>query len=69
MDTEFVNLYITRIVKEVEELTKSRLLNEARYAYLEKVNEELLKKIESLESQLDKQNKRKTKEVNTSDTF
>lgn len=68
---EFVNLYIERIVKEVEELTKARLLNEAKTAYLEKVNTLLLEKVEQLEAQLEKQNKKiNKKEVNTSaDTF
>ena len=66
MEVEFVNAYIERMIQEIVELTKSRLLNEARVSYIESVNKKLLLKIEELESQLEKQNKRKIKEVNTS---
>jgi hypothetical protein len=66
MEIEFVNAYIERMIQEIVELTKSRLLNEARLSYIESVNKKLLLKIEELESQIEKQNKRKIKEVNTS---
>ena len=66
MEVEFVNAYIERMIQEIVELTKSRLLNEARVSYIESVNKKLLLKIEELESQIEKQNKRKAKEVNTS---
>lgn len=66
MEVEFVNAYIERMIQEIVELTKTRLLNEARLSYIESVNKKLLLKIEDLESQIDKQNKRKAKEVNTS---
>jgi hypothetical protein len=68
-DIEFVNSYIERMVQEIVELTKTRLLNEARLSYIESVNKKLLLKIEDLESQIDKQNKRKAKEVNTSEVI
>lgn len=66
MDVEFVNAYIETLVKEVEELTKTRLLNDARLKYMESVNTKLLQQIQDLEKQIEKQNKKKTKEVNTS---
>jgi len=66
MDVEFVNAYIERLVQEVGELTKSRLLNDARLKYMESVNAKLLQKVEDLEKQVEKQNKKKTKEVDTS---
>jgi len=66
MEVDFVNAYIERMIQEIVELTKSRLLNEARVSYIESVNKKLLLKIEELESQIEKQNKRKIKEVNTS---
>jgi hypothetical protein len=69
MEIEFVNAYIERMVQEIVELTKTRLLNEARLSYIESVNKKLLLKIEELESQIDKQNKRKAKEVNTSEVI
>lgn len=69
MEVEFVNAYIERLVNEVGELTKNRLLNEARLKYIESVNTKLLQRIEELEKQVEKQNKKKTKEVDTSDQF
>jgi hypothetical protein len=69
MEVEFVNAYIERMIQEIVELTKSRLLNEARVSYIESVNKKLMLKIEDLESQIDKQNKRKAKEVNTSEVI
>lgn len=66
MDVEFVNAYIERLVQEVVELTKTRLLNEARLKYIEFVNTKLLQQIQDLEKQIEKQNKKKSKEVNTS---
>jgi len=67
MEIEFVNMYIERLVKEIEELTKSRLLNEARNQYIDAANKKLLIKIEELEKQLEKQNKKKKPEVDTSE--
>lgn len=69
MEVEFVNAYIERLVQEVQELTKTRLLNEARVKYMDSVNAKLLQKVEDLEKQLDKQSKKKTKEVDTSEQF
>jgi hypothetical protein len=69
MEVEFVNAYIERMIQEIVELTKSRLLNEARVSYIESVNKKLILKIEDLESQIEKQNKRKAKEVNTSEVI
>ena len=66
MEIEFVNAYIERLVQEVQELTKTKLLNEAKLKYIESVNTKLVKKLEELEKQIDKQSKKKTKEVNTS---
>lgn len=70
METEFVNIYIERIVKEVEELTKSRLLNDSKIIYLESTIKRQNDRIDDLEKQLEKINKKKTREVDTStDTF
>jgi len=69
MEIDFVNAYIERMIQEIVELTKNRLLNEARLSYIESVNKKLMLKIEELESQIEKQNKRKAKEVNTSEVI
>lgn len=67
MEVEFVNAYIERLIQEVQELTKTKLLNEAKLKYMESVNTKLIRKVEELEKQIDKQSKKKTKEVNTSE--
>lgn len=69
MDPEIINMYIERLLQEVSEGAKSRILLETRLKYTETLNVELSGKIQYLEKQLEKQNKRKSKEVNTSDTF
>lgn len=69
MDAEYVNIYIQRLLKEVEELTKTKLLNETRIIYLEGLNKQLNEKIVELNLVIEKLNKKssKAKEVNTSD--
>lgn len=69
MNPEIINMYIERLLQEVSEGAKSRILLETRLKYTETLNVELSGKIQYLEKQLEKQNKRKSKEVNTSDTF
>ena len=70
MNPEIFNLYITRILKEVEELTKNRLLVETQLQYTEKLNADLQVRVKALEEQIEKQSKKiNKKEVNTSDTF
>lgn len=70
MDPEIVNIYIERLLNEVAEGAKSRILLETRLKYAESINVNLTARIQQLEAQLEKQNKKITKkEVNTSDTF
>lgn len=70
MDPEIVNIYIERLLNEVAESAKSRILLETRLKYAESINANLSGRIQQLEAQLEKQNKKITKkEVNTSDTF
>ena len=69
MNPEIVNIYIERLLNEVQELTKSRLLVETQLKYTESINAKLQTKIAELESQIEKQNKKKTKEVDTSENF
>lgn len=71
MNPELINIYIERLIKEIQELTKNRLLIETQLKYTEALNANLNKKIEELSPQLEKQQDRKInkKEVNTSDTF
>jgi CII-binding regulator of phage lambda lysogenization HflD len=69
MGPEFVNLYIERLLNDVTEGVKSRILLETQLKYTELINSQLQTKINELESQVEKLNKKKSKEVNTSDNF
>lgn len=69
MNAELINLYIECLLKEVSEGAKSRILLETQLRYTETMNAQLQTKIKELEIQAEKLNKKKTKEVNTSETF
>lgn len=62
MGPELVNLYIQRLLKEIEELNKNRLLLETKIQYTEQLNVSLSEKVKLLEEK-DIEN---VKEVNTS---
>lgn len=63
MNPEIVNIYISKLIKEIEEQIKTKLLYQAQVEYLQTVNEQLNKRIGELESSTKKINK---KEVDTS---
>ena len=67
MNPEIVNMYIERLLQEISELTKNRLLVETQLRYIERMNAEFQNKISQLEQQVEKLNKKKLKEVPTSD--
>jgi hypothetical protein len=69
MQPELLNLYINRLIKEIDDLNKNRFLIETQLQYAENMNDSLNKRIIDLEGQLEKINKKKPKDVNTSDTF
>jgi hypothetical protein len=69
MNAEIINLYVDILLKEVTEGVKSRILLETQLKYTESLNTQLQTKIIELESQIQKLNKKKSKEVNTSDQF
>jgi len=69
MNPELINFYIERLLAEVTEGVKSRILLETQLKYTEMINSQLQTKITELESQVEKLNKKKSKEVNTSDQF
>lgn len=70
MNTDLINLYIDRLLNEVSEGVKSRILLETQMKYTEMMNAQLQAKIKELEVQLEKLNiKKSKKEVNTSDEF
>jgi hypothetical protein len=69
MNADLVNIYIERLLNEVVEGVKSRILIETQLKYTEAINVQLKTRIDELESQVEKLNKKKTKEVNTSENF
>jgi hypothetical protein len=69
MNAEIINLYVDQLLNEVSEGAKSRILLQTQLKYSELMNTQLQTKIKELESQLEKVNKKKNKEVNTSDQF
>jgi phage shock protein A len=69
MNPEIVNMYIERLLQEIQELTKNRLLIETQLRYTERMNVDFQTKLKEAEVQIEKLNKKKSKEVNTSNEF
>lgn len=73
MNVEFVNAYIERLVNEVQELTKTKLLLETQIRLMEKTNNNLISKVDKYEKAEEKtakkSKKEQEKEVDTSDNF
>jgi hypothetical protein len=59
MGPEFVNLYIERLLNDVTEGVKSRILLETQLKYTELINSQFQTKIIELETQIEKLNKKK----------
>jgi hypothetical protein len=64
MHPDFVNFYISNLVKEIEDLTKNKILLTTQLQYSEKI-------IQGLTEKLEKNTIKKSgrKEVNTSEEF
>ncbi len=69
MNTDLVNIYIERLLNEVGELTKTRILLDTQLKYTEMLNANLSEQLKQLQSQVEKLNKKKFKEVDTSEQF
>jgi cell division septum initiation protein DivIVA len=69
MNPDLVNIYIERLLHEVGELTKTRILLDTQLKYTEMLNANLQRQLAEAQTQIEKLNKKKSKEVNTSDTF
>lgn len=69
MNTEIINLYIERLLNEVTEGVKTRILLDTQLKYTESLNIQLQTKVAELEKKIETLNKKKTKEVNTSEQF
>ena len=53
MTPEIINLYIENLLKEVEELSKTKILLDTQVKYHVKLNEELQEKIALLTNEID----------------
>lgn len=58
MGPEIFNIYVEKLIQEVTELTKTKILLSAQLSYYEKINAELMTKVEELEKALNKANSR-----------
>ncbi len=67
MHPDFAGFYIETLLKEIESLTKARLLLSAQIQYSEKIIVDLTDRLEKAEKSAAK--KVMKKEVDTSDTF
>ena len=67
MNPEIFNMYVDRMLQEIQELTKNRLLIETQLKYTEMINAQLSNKLKEADAQIEKLNKKKSKEVSTSD--
>ena len=61
MQADLYNMYVERLLKEIEELTKNRLLVDTQLKFTEKMNADLQIKVQELEAQLEKQVKKSSK--------
>lgn len=63
MNPDLINIYIEQLIQEVTEGVKTRTLLQTQLKYTEMLNVQFQTKIKELESQIEKLNKKKTKEV------
>lgn len=76
MGPEFYNLYVEKLVNEVGELNKTKIIMAAQVAWLEKINADLNDKLVAAENRLNKlesersgSSKVRKKEEDSSDSF
>lgn len=76
MGPEFYNLYVEKLVSEVGELNKTKIIMAAQVAWLEKINADLNDKLVAAENRLNKlesersgSSKVRKKEEDSSDSF
>lgn len=66
MNPELINIYIEQLLQEITEGVKVRTVLQTQLKYTEKLNTQLQSKITELESEIEKLNNKKPKEVDTS---
>lgn len=53
MEQEFFNMYVERLINEMTELTKMKILLETKVLFTEKINKTLATKVSDLEKKLE----------------
>ena len=66
MNPDLINIYIEQLLNEITEGVKTKTFLQTQLKYTEKLNAQLQLKITELEAEVEKLNKNKQKEVNTS---
>lgn len=69
MGPEFYNMYVEKLVLEVTELVKTKVLLSAQLSYYEKLNNDLVAKNEDLEKALNKATTKSQKKNETNSDF
>jgi len=69
MGPEFYNMYVEKLIQEVTELIKTKILLSAQLAYYEKINSELTTKNEDLERALNKATAKSQKKNDSNSDF
>lgn len=69
MGPEFFNMYVEKLVLETTELTKMKILLSTQVSYYEKVNAELVAKVEELEKALNKASTKSLKKNESNSDF
>lgn len=58
-ETLFINVYIEKLLKEIEELTKNKILLQTQLSVTEKLNVELKQQLEKFQKSEERANKKK----------
>lgn len=61
MGPEFVNAYVTRLINEIQELVKTKLLLQTQLEITEKINQELSAQLDKYRQQEEKATKKLAK--------
>lgn len=63
MEPELINFYIESLLREIEELTKNRILLQTQVRYKDSIINSLNKQLEELQSELNGYDKRINKDI------
>lgn len=64
MGPEFVNVYVTKLLNEIQELVKTKLLLQTQLEVTEKLNQQLSQQLDKYQQQEEKASKKAKKDDN-----